>query len=185
MNSHFRNLTISTLSVAMAMSIGCDGDRGEATATPPVAPSTPSAPASEAPVAPVAATPAPAAAPPIPVTLEALRATMDKDGDGAVTPEEHASEANTMFASMDTDGDGNVTAVEMDASEQALGAKKRALAADRIKALDSGGDGMLSTDEHVANARGMFDTMDTDRNGDLSMAEMQAGQDRILAASKQ
>lgn len=30
-----------------------------------------------------------------------------------------------------------------------------------------------------------FDTMDTDRNGDLGMAEMRAGQARMMAAPKQ
>jgi len=126
---------------------------------------------------------APTAAPPA-GDIEAQRALMDKDGDDRVTPEEHAAGANVMFTTMDADGDGSVTAAEMDASEKALGANKRMASADKIKVVDGNGDGVISTDEHAAASRSMFDMMDSDRDGDMSAAELKAGHDKMMATGK-
>lgn len=187
MNTHSRTLAITALTLAFATALGCDGDRNDDTAVAPLAQTTP-APVSTSAQAdagtPIAVVPPPAAAP-APMTIETQYAAMDRNGDGAVTPEEHATEANAMFATMDADGDRNVNAAEMEANEKTLGGSKRVPAADRIKPLDSDGDGMLSLEEQAASARGMFNAMDTDGNGDLSMTEMKAGQQRMTAPPKQ
>ena len=52
--------------------------------------------------------------------------------------------------------------------------------ADKIKVVDSNGDGLLAKAEHVAGTGAMFDTMDVDRSGTLSEAEFDAGHKAML-----
>jgi Ca2+-binding EF-hand superfamily protein len=47
--------------------------------------------------------------------------------------------------------------------------------AEKIKTMDTDGDGMLSTSEHDAGAQKMFTDMDANHDGSLSRAEMEAG----------
>jgi Ca2+-binding EF-hand superfamily protein len=127
--------------------------------------------------------------------------SMDTNGDGMVSADEHATAVKGMFDQMDSNHDGNVTAAEMDAAHQKMkgsmggmehkggqhGAQDRAeheghmpmghgmSSADKIAKMDTNGDGMLSASEHDAGARKMFDEMDADKNGSLSQEEMRAG----------
>ncbi len=110
-------------------------------------------------------------------------AAMDTNGDGKISADEHAAGAKRMFDTMDADHDGKVTAAEMTAARDKMGAKPMAnqmSAADKIKAIDTDGDGVLTAEEHAAGSRSMFDRMDTDRDGFLSKAEFGAGHTKLM-----
>lgn len=104
---------------------------------------------------------------------------MDTDHDGKVSAAEHAAGAKAMFEKMDANHDGKVTAAEMTAAHAAItgqAAKKSDMpAADKIKAIDTDGDGVLSADEHAKGSAAMFAKMDTNKDGFLSKEEMAAG----------
>jgi hypothetical protein len=53
-------------------------------------------------------------------------------------------------------------------------------AADKIRAVDADGDGILTAAEHAAASRTMFRTMDADRDGYLSRDEWTAGHARLM-----
>jgi Ca2+-binding EF-hand superfamily protein len=116
---------------------------------------------------------------------------MDTNGDGKISPAEHAAGSKMMFNKMDANGDGKVTPAEMDAFHDKMmaGHKAKPMAmssADKIKVLDTNGDGVLSADEHAAGSKMMFDKMDTDKDGYLSKAELEAGHAKMMnkAAAK-
>ncbi|HJW45913.1 MAG TPA: hypothetical protein VJ484_05435 [Lysobacter sp.] len=46
--------------------------------------------------------------------------------------------------------------------------------ADKFKAMDTNGDGMISANEHASGVRAMFDRMDANRDGNVTTAEMDA-----------
>lgn len=124
------------------------------------------------PMAEPASAPAPAAG-----AIAAQFEKMDANADGAVSPDEHASGAAAMFAIMDADGNGTVGVEEMDASQAKLGGDVRMTSAEKIKVVDSDGDGQLSREEHAQGARTMYDQMDGGHDGRLTPVEMQAGHD--------
>jgi Ca2+-binding EF-hand superfamily protein len=109
---------------------------------------------------------------------------MDTNGDGKLAPEEHTGGARKMFQTMDANKDGKVTATEMDLAHDQMagkrGAKSHMSAADKIKKLDSDGDGILTAEEHDAGAKTMFERMDTDRDGMVSKAELAAGHTKMM-----
>lgn len=106
-------------------------------------------------------------------------AMMDADKDGKVSAEEHAGGARAMFEKMDADKDGKVTAAEMTASHKAVtgkAAKKSDMSsADKIKVVDSDGDGVLTAEEHATGSQAMFGKMDADKDGFLSKGEVAKG----------
>ena len=98
---------------------------------------------------------------------------MDTDGNGSISSAEHAAGVTKMFTEMDADKDGFVTSAEMDARHAAKGDMKMKMSsADKIKTMDTDGDGKLSSVEHDAGAAKMFMDMDADQDGSLSKAEM-------------
>lgn len=109
---------------------------------------------------------------------------MDTDGDGKLSPEEHAAGAKRMFDTMDANKDGKVTANEMDAAHEKVTGQKVAKSdlssADKIKAVDANGDGVLTAEEHAAGSKKMFDKMDTNKDGFLSQDEVAAGHEKML-----
>jgi Ca2+-binding EF-hand superfamily protein len=104
---------------------------------------------------------------------------MDTNKDGKISAAEHAAGSRSMFQKMDADKDGKVTAAEMSAAHKAItghAPKKTDMsAADKIKVVDSDGDGILTADEHAKASESMFAKMDIDKDGFLSKQEMAAG----------
>ena len=56
--------------------------------------------------------------------------------------------------------------------------------ADKIKAMDTDGDGKLSAAEHAAGAKEMFGKMDKSGDGNLSKTEMNEGHDKMMSKDK-
>lgn len=110
--------------------------------------------------------------------------SMDTNGDGKISPDEHAAAATRMFDKMDTNKDGKVTAAEMTAAHQQIAGKKaekgELSATDKIKKFDTNGDGVLTADEFDAAAHLMFEIMDTDHDSYLTSTELKAGQQKHM-----
>ena len=114
---------------------------------------------------------------------EARFESMDTDGDGRISPDEHAAAASRMFEKMDANGDGKVTAAETAAHLRLTGKKAEKgemSAVDKIKMMDTNADGVLSADEYAAGAQSMFEKMDTDHDGYLTRAEVKAGHEKYM-----
>jgi Ca2+-binding EF-hand superfamily protein len=111
-------------------------------------------------------------------------AMMDTNKDGRISAAEHAAGARSMFEKMDSNKDGKVTAAEMTAAHKAVtgrAAKKSEMsAADKIKSVDSNGDGILSAEEHATGSMLTFAQMDADSDGYLSKEELAAGHASLL-----
>ena len=108
---------------------------------------------------------------------------MDTNGDGKLSPEEHAAGAKRIFEMMDADKNGMVTAAEMDANRARSGKKPapgELSSAEKIKTIDTNGDGVLSAEEHAAGSKAMFDAMDTDKDGFVTLAELALGHQRMM-----
>ena len=107
--------------------------------------------------------------------------SLDADKDGKITAAEYTAGAKTSFDKLDANADGKVTAAEMDAayttSKPGVGAAKVPSSAEKIKALDTDGDGALSSVEHEAGSRTMFDQLDANKDGSLTAEEIKAGQE--------
>ena len=119
------------------------------------------------------------AAGPKPAAADAEFRTMDTNKDGKVSADEHAAASKKMFDMMDGTKDGKVTVAEMDAAHQRVTGRKTKKsdmsAADKIKMIDTNGDGILTAEEHAAGSRSMFEKMDADKDGFLTKTELAAG----------
>jgi Ca2+-binding EF-hand superfamily protein len=115
---------------------------------------------------------------------EAMFKSMDTDGDGKISAAEHVAAAKKMFELMDANKDGKVTAEEMTAAHEKMTGKKAGpgemSSAEKIKVIDTDGDGALSADEHAAGSKMMFEKMDTNKDGFLTKAEMTAGHKKLM-----
>jgi hypothetical protein len=104
---------------------------------------------------------------------------LDADKDGKVTQAEYIAGSKSSFEKLDANADGKVTSAEMDTayatSKPGVGAAKMPSSAERIRTLDTDDDGALSSVEHEASSRTMFDTLDTNKDGSLSADEIKAG----------
>lgn len=109
---------------------------------------------------------------------------MDTNKDGRVSAKEHAAGAKQMFDAMDANKDGKVTAAEMDAAHERITGTKATkgdmTSAEKIKAIDKDGDGILSAEEHAVGSRSMFERMDTSKDGFLSKVELETGHAQML-----
>lgn len=56
--------------------------------------------------------------------------------------------------------------------------------AEKIKKMDTNGDGRLSAAEHEAGAREMFMKMDTNKDGSVTAAEMDASHKSMMKGHK-
>lgn len=122
-----------------------------------------------------------------PKSTEAQFKAMDTDGDGRLSPAEHAAGAKKMFDMMDANKDGKVTAAEMDAAKKLMPGKRMPedknmplSSKEKIKVVDTNGDGILTAAEHASGSKTMFDRMDADKNGFLNRLELAAGHARML-----
>lgn len=109
-------------------------------------------------------------------------ATLDTDGDGALTLEELQGAAAAQFAKVDTDGDGLLSADELTAA-RAEAAEARV--ARMVERLDTNEDGGISLAELQVVRRGgdqmserMFGRIDADDNGTISAEEFEQAQER-------
>jgi Ca2+-binding EF-hand superfamily protein len=123
---------------------------------------------------------------------------MDTNNDGKISEAEHAAGSKKMFDKMDANNDGRVTEDEMSAfkagKEEAL--EERAAkdkdkdknkdrgeemsAKDKIKEIDTNGDGFLTAGEHRDGSKKMFEKMDTDKDGYLTRSEWDAGHEKLM-----
>ena len=53
-------------------------------------------------------------------------------------------------------------------------------AAEKIKVINTNGDGILSAEEHAAGSESMFEKMDTNHDSALSVEEIDAGHLRMM-----
>jgi hypothetical protein len=115
---------------------------------------------------------------------DVMFAKADANRDGKLSADEHAASARGMFATMDANADGKVTAQEMGAAQSRVAggspASSKMSAEDKIKAIDTNGDGVVSDSEHAAGSREMFDKMDTNHDHFLSRQEYVAGHARLM-----
>jgi Ca2+-binding EF-hand superfamily protein len=111
-------------------------------------------------------------------------ATLDLNGDGALSLEELQAQAEARFGAMDTNGDGAISAQELIAAAEGRAAER---AAAMIERLDENGDGVLQADEMPRRGGGngdgdraarMFDRVDTDDDGAISEAEFEAAKEK-------
>lgn len=112
----------------------------------------------------------PQAPPPDPAETALWR--MDRDGDGRVSPVEHASDASAQFDDMDADNNYHVSAEEM---EGGSGASTASNANGAMGAApDPNNNGEISKSEAEANAERDFQARDANRDGTLDVEELKS-----------
>lgn len=145
-------------------------------------PAEPTKPADPGPAKP-AAQPEPAKARAKAQVADRLRrlARLDKDGDGKITRDEYQGPA-PLFDRLDKDGDGSIGRDELPrppATPKKGQARPAGAMADRLKAMDTDGDGKLTRAEYQGNAK-LFDRLDADSDGTLTGDELRSAAKRLM-----
>ncbi len=114
---------------------------------------------------------------------------VDTNGDGSISKEEFSQlsnsgesqgglDAESMFTSLDADNDGAINRLESDASIARLAQQMESRGAgpqgQPPGPPPSGGSGLSGKTEESANASTIFDEMDTNQDGTVSLAELTA-----------
>jgi len=108
-------------------------------------------------------------------------ATLDLNGDGALSLEELQAQGQARFDSADANGDGGISADEMVA---AAGERAAERAERMIERFDENGDGILQMEEMPRRggdqfAERMFDRIDENEDGAISAEEFEAAKERM------
>lgn len=114
---------------------------------------------------------------------------MDADRDGRVTKEEYAAAAQAKFAKLDANSDGKVSADELAAGrEKKTGILKfwekddRPAVPEVLSAFDQNADGQLTRTEHTLGIEKRFAALDSNKDGALTEAELDAAPGRDPAS---
>lgn len=99
-------------------------------------------------------------------------ASLDRDGNGAISRAEFLELRKAMFARIDADGSGTITRAEIEAARARLPQGSSRRGEDRIWAQDANRDGKLTLAEYTTQTRG-FDMADRNGDGVLSPAEFE------------
>jgi Ca2+-binding EF-hand superfamily protein len=128
--------------------------------------------------------------------VKAEMRALDANHDGKISIAEYVDVAQQMFQSMDGNQDNRVTASEMDEAQQPLiavdasqgkddRARPRELSSvEKVTVIDSDGDGVLTAREHAAGATRTFASMDTNRDGYLTVDEISVAHQRMMMAAR-
>jgi len=104
----------------------------------------------------------------------------DTNGDGVITRAEFRAARERLFARLDRNGDGFI-----DEADKPTGFAARRGGSDRFAQLitrfDKDGDGRVSKAEFVDGPSPLFDSADTDHNGELSREEVAAMKAKLQA----
>lgn len=102
----------------------------------------------------------------------ALFASADANGDGAVSKSEFLAARTKVFPQIDRNGDGVLTADEF--SAQAQGLQGRIMAPRLFANFDLNADGKVTPEEFAKAPAPLFDKADTNHDGVVSKAELDA-----------
>ena len=108
------------------------------------------------------------------ITFESL----DTDGNGEISRDEAMAKANAQFGEVDANGDGMLDAAELTAQAMKRTEERMKRMVER---LDKDGDGVLSAKEmpRVDRAARMFDVIDSDDSGTITVAEFDDMKERM------
>src|SRR5690348_14996056 len=102
----------------------------------------------------------------------------DTNGDGMISREEAKAlpKFEKHFDEIDANHDGQITADELRAFHQKMRDARAAKGAERLKKLDTDGDGRISRGEAQASPRlaARFDEIDANKDGFLTPDELKA-----------
>ena len=105
-----------------------------------------------------------------PTFFQHMLQKLDTNGDGRISLNEYLAGATARFKAMDTQGSGSVTAAQIAASPQAV--KRNQMVANfLVKRMDSAGNGYITQDEYLAQAKARFAKLDKKGDGKLTVDE--------------
>ena len=97
--------------------------------------------------------------------IPAWFAALDRDGNGAIVPDELHNARYQRFARMDADGDQQLSPLELRNDRAWL---------DRFAWFDGDNNGRISIDEYEVKGMARFAMLDTNGDGRITLAELRA-----------